>query len=199
LRRLDEFLARATGLARTAYGPDAEADPYRGLHVRPEEVSRLLAQPPGKPLLWSPDDVLPAPSGDAGSRLAVLAGAFGLDPFDVDVLIIVLAPEFDLRYERLYAFLQDDVTRRRPSVDLVLNLLCETAEAKLLRRSRFAADAPLFRRGLLTVASDPQKPRSPLLAQDLALDEQAASWLPVEMNWTRAWHPAVAASSHARP
>ena len=137
----------------------------------------MLAQPPGEPLLWSPDDALPGPRADAGSRLAALAGAFGLDSFDVDVLIIALAPEFDLRYERLYAFLQDDVTRRRPSVDLVLNLLCETAEAKLLRRSRFAADAPLFRRGLLTIASDPQKPRSPLLAQELALDGQAASWL----------------------
>ena len=175
--RLDSLLARAIALAHTTYGPDAAKDPYRGLHIRPEEVSRLLAQPPGMPVLWSSEDLPPSAGGGAGSRLAALAAAVGLDSFDLDVLIVALAPEFDLRYERIYAFLQDDVTRRRPSVDLALNLLCPAAETKLLRRSHFAADAPLFRRGLLTLASDPQKPRSPLLARDLEPDEQVVSWL----------------------
>ena len=48
----------------------------------------------------------------------------------IDVLLICLASELDLRYERLYAYLQDDVTRKQPSVDLVLNLLCPSFEAK---------------------------------------------------------------------
>ena len=38
--------------------------------------------------------------------------------------MIALAPEIDLRYERLYAYLHDDVSRRHPSVDLALNLDC---------------------------------------------------------------------------
>ena len=37
---------------------------------------------------------------------------------------------FDLRYERIYAYLQDDVTRRRPTVELVLNVLCESSAEK---------------------------------------------------------------------
>jgi hypothetical protein len=56
-------------------------------------------------------------------RLEELARLFHLTPFDVDTLLICLALELDLRYERLYAYLQDDVTKKLPSVDLVLNLL----------------------------------------------------------------------------
>ena len=57
-------------------------------------------------------------------RLDRLARLFGLSTLDIDILLICLAPELDNRYERLYAYLQDDVTRKRPSVDLVFNLLC---------------------------------------------------------------------------
>jgi hypothetical protein len=46
-----------------------------------------------------------------------------LSAFDVDLILLALAPKLDLRYERLYAYLQDDVTRTWPSVDLALNLL----------------------------------------------------------------------------
>jgi SpoVK/Ycf46/Vps4 family AAA+-type ATPase len=176
-QRLDGLLARAVALAQTAYGSSAATDPYRGLHIQPEEVHRLLSQPPGRPLLWAAQDPHLPSTGGEGSRLAALAAAFDLDPFDFDVLIIALAPEFDLHYERIYAFLQDDVTRRRPSVDLVLNLLCETTEAKLLRRARFAPDAPLLRGGLLKLVPDPQNAQPPLLAHYLKLDEQLISWL----------------------
>lgn len=174
-RRLDGLLARAIALAEAAYS-SATSDQYRGLQIQPEEVSRLLSQSPGTPLLWAaPDPHLPS-TGSERSRLAVLASAFDLDPFDLDVLIIALAPEFDLRYERLYAFLQDDVTRRRPSVDLVLNLLCETTEAKLLRRAHFTPDAPLLR-SLLKLVPDPQNVQPPLLAHCLKLDDRLVSWL----------------------
>ncbi|MGH8479385.1 MAG: AAA family ATPase [Gammaproteobacteria bacterium] len=176
LQRLDGLLARAVALAQSADG--AATDPYRGLHLRPEEVARLLSQPPGQPLLlFAAQDPRLSSVGAEGSRLAALATAFDLDPFDLDVLVIALAPEFDLRYERLYAFLQDDVTRRRPSVDLVLNLLCETVEARLVRRARFAADAPLCRSGLLHLVPDPQNAQPPLLAHFLKLDDPIASWL----------------------
>jgi hypothetical protein len=74
-----------------------------------------------------------------------LARAFQLSSFDLDVILVALAPEVDLRYERLYAYLQDDVTRRRPSIDLAFNLLCTSPEDKLARRAHLAAAAPLSR------------------------------------------------------
>ncbi|ABG51415.1 AAA ATPase [Trichodesmium erythraeum IMS101] len=36
-------------------------------------------------------------------------------------MLIALAPEIDLRYDRLYAYLQDDFTSKGSSVDLALN------------------------------------------------------------------------------
>jgi hypothetical protein len=126
-------------------------------------------------VLWTngngSDAVLPDMT-DGDSRLAWLGRAFGLSPFDIDVVMITLAPELDLRYERLYAYLQDDVSRKRPTVDLALNLLCPSIAAKLAGREHFTATAPLMRHGLLHLLPDPHQVQPPLLAHALKLDEQ---------------------------
>ena len=44
LQWLDHCLARAVSLAREAYGPEAEDDPFRGLHLGPADIERMLAQ-----------------------------------------------------------------------------------------------------------------------------------------------------------
>jgi hypothetical protein len=175
LQWLDCLLDRAVGAAQTAYGPDAATDIFRGLHISADDVARLLPRAPGVPTLsiagTDPPERASVPV-TAGSRLAWLEGAFGLTRFDVALALIALAPELDLRYHRLYAYLQDDITRRRPSVDLALNLLCPTAAAKLAGRAHFAADAPLLRHGLLHLVPEPNDLRPPLLAHYLTLDEQ---------------------------
>ncbi len=174
LARLDRKLVRALAAAEAAYGHAPGADPYRGLYVSRGDVDRLLARPPGEsPLATSgADDLVPT-----GDPLSEVAARFGLDDFERDVLLIALAPDVDLRYERLYAYLQDDVTRRRPSVDLALNLLCVSAADKLARRACFAPAAPLRRLGLLRLIADPAHAEPPLLAHALALDEQIVRWV----------------------
>jgi SpoVK/Ycf46/Vps4 family AAA+-type ATPase len=175
-KRLDRLLERAISVAQILY-ESAVPDHFSGLQIQPEEVHRLLAQPPGKPLLWVAPDDSTVTSLQQNSSFADLANHFQLIPFDIDVILIALAPEFDLRYERIYAFLQDDITRRRPSVDLILNLLCETTEEKLLHRARFAPEAPLICNLLISLSADPQQPHSPLLSHTLKLDEQMIRWL----------------------
>jgi AAA+ superfamily predicted ATPase len=110
--------------------------------------------------------------GAESTRLAWLAQAFDLSRFDLDLILIALAPELDRRYERLYAYLQDDVTCKRPTVDLALNLLCSDAVAKLDRRAHFATDAPLIWHGLLHLIPDSNQLPPPLLAHHFKLDEQ---------------------------
>ncbi len=58
-------------------------------------------------------------------RLHILSELFDLDPFERDILLIGLAPELDLRYEKIYSFLQNDVTKKKPTVDLALTLLSQ--------------------------------------------------------------------------
>ena len=38
-------------------------------------------------------------------RLPALQQLFGLTRFETDILLICIAPELDLRYERIYAYL----------------------------------------------------------------------------------------------
>jgi SpoVK/Ycf46/Vps4 family AAA+-type ATPase len=175
LQRLDRLLERAVSEAAAAYGPEAASDRFRGLHISQGEVARLLVRAPGVPALWTEGEERQEPEPDPlgeDSRLAWLRQAFNLSPFDMDVILIALAPELDLRYERLYAYLQDDVTRKRPGVDLALNLLSPSVEAKLTNRSRFAPAAPLIQHRLIDLIPDPQQMQPPLLSHALKLDEQ---------------------------
>ena len=75
-----------------------------------------------------------------------------LSAIDYGLLLLVLAPDFDPRYERRYGFLHDDVTRRRPSVELARLLLdptetgCLTASLQsgaLLLNERLVEIVPL--------------------------------------------------------
>ena len=177
LGRLDRMLRAAVEQMLASLGPEAAADPFRGLYISRDDAARLLdAWPgyiasPGQPSLA--DDLTEAGHRhDAAPELAWLAGAYGLSSFDLDIVLLALAPEVDLRYERVYAFLQDDVSRRRPTVDLALNLLCATPEAKLRRRWHFTADGPLVRRDIVRLVADPGHTEPPLLAQVLKLDER---------------------------
>jgi AAA+ superfamily predicted ATPase len=180
LRRLDRLLGRAISAAQAGEAQHSTDDPFRGLYIDDEELARLLARQPGEPMLQA-DQAAHAhlwPEGsDASARLAGLARTFGLSAFDQDLILVGVAPELDLRYERLYAYLQDDVTRRRPTIDLALNLLCSSAETKLARRDHVAPGAPLIRNGIVRLVPDPSQPQPPLLALYLTIDEQILRWL----------------------
>ncbi len=171
LRRLDQRLERAVA----ACGDDFDADELRGLYIDQDEVRGLLGRGPGA-VPWQ----LPADRDEAEPEridLPWLRAAFGLDTFDVELVVMALAPEVDLRYERVYAFLQDDITRRRPTVELALNLLCSGAEAKLAGRAHLAADGALIQSGIVRLLADPGQVEPPVLARYLKIDDQVAGML----------------------
>lgn len=143
---LDRLLGRAVEAVLAVYG--ADHDPFRGLYLDPGEIARLARLQPRLPFR-AQDEPSPLDLLDPGSRPAELAARFQLTGFDLGVLLVALAPEVDLRYERLYAFLHDDVSRPRPSVDLALTLLSASPGEKLARLEHFAPDAPLVRHRLI--------------------------------------------------
>lgn len=110
--------------------------------------------------------------------LPKLACLFGLSPFELQTVIICLAPELHRKYDKLYAYLQDDITRKKPSVDLVLDLLCETEVDRWRARTIFSGHASLFRAGILHMTDDPQSPSgSSGLARFLKLDPRILNFL----------------------
>jgi hypothetical protein len=173
LRRLDVALAQAVAcFDALAPGDEAEAS---GLYITPQEIARLLADEPD--LGYGDGAAGGLALHEPGSRLADLAARFGLTPLDADLLLIAVAPEIDRRYERIYGYLQDDMTRRRPTVDLALRLLLPDAPARLAARGRLAPSAPLLRHGLLRLLDDPQDYQPPLLLRSLAPEARVVDFL----------------------
>jgi SpoVK/Ycf46/Vps4 family AAA+-type ATPase len=110
-------------------------------------------------------------------RLAELARIFGLTAFDLDVVMLCLAPELDRGYERLYAYLHDDVTRQRPTADLALNLFCPDLDAKLAARTRLTPAGPLLRHHLVELREEPGQHSASWLGSGLRLDPRVVGYL----------------------
>ncbi|MBD2341671.1 ATP-binding protein [Calothrix sp. FACHB-156] len=174
LQLLDQRLAQAIASIHTE--DDPKPHPYQGLlHPEPEAVEQLLTSKPGEPRFQNEDE----PSVEFSfvqippdSPLAWLQQTFGLSAFDLEVVAIAIAPEIDRRYEQLYAYLQDDVRCKCPTIDLALNLLCPSAPAKLKQRSRFASNAPLLQQGLLHLIPDQNQSKPTFLSYRLYLNDQ---------------------------
>ncbi|MEE6296180.1 AAA family ATPase [Georgenia wangjunii] len=163
--RVVEERVRALVVERRAVDP-APDDPFRGLYLSEETVDRLLAAhgegtvpgagaPPSAveealARVETEADVREA----AGERLRLreTARAFGLDALDVELLLVALACDLDARFERLFGYLNDDVTRRRPSVAVAL-ALCGVPLASADGRGR-VLHGPLVRGGLVHVEDD---------------------------------------------
>jgi len=106
-----------------------------------------------------------------------LCGLFRLTPFERDILLVCLAPEVDRKYDKLYAFIQDDVTRKRPSVDLIMRLLCQNFEEKITARSFFHHDSPLLRHQLISFVGEDALTSVPLLSRFVRLDDRIADFI----------------------
>lgn len=141
---LDRVLAVAVEREARRLGPASLLDPWRGLHMGPEDVRATLAEAPHVPLAAEADAIasIAAPAR-ADPQLGRVAEWLGLEDVDLAVLALAFAPEHDLRYERVYAYLQDDMTRRRPSPDLLARLLCASHEDRPRVLRRFAPGMPL--------------------------------------------------------
>ncbi|GAA4095457.1 ATP-binding protein [Actinomadura miaoliensis] len=119
-------------------------------------------------------------TAEAGCDLPLtrLTRLLGLSPFERRVVVICLAPELDRRYDKIYAYLQDDITRKRPSADLVLDLLCDDREQWRTGRALLTPQAPLLRLGILHETGDPANPSgSSGLGRFLGLDGRILGFL----------------------
>ena len=193
LRRLDLLihLRLASMTLQNEAFPQAQA--ARTMYITRQEVDWLLAGDDGVPSDSAPAaqraaldrltaeiDARVRHSGRDGVELPLVALSrlLGLSAMEHDAIVICLAPELRRKYDRIYAYLQDDITRRRPSVDLVLEVLYATEQQRWQARSRFSESAPLLRHGILRAVDDLQSPSgSSGLAQFLALDPRICQFL----------------------
>jgi hypothetical protein len=197
LARIDIAIRRQVREWQLA-GQDS-SDAFRGLYTSDEHAEALLARPFGGN--WGALADLPSEEKHAfdqaedaaraaaqavverarregrGLRLEHLCERFQLGGFERDALLICLAPALDLRYERIYGYLQDDVTRKWPSANLVLDLLTEPALGRLRYLRHLAEDAPLFAHRLLRRLAGSGGDQVSLLSQMMGPDETIVAWL----------------------
>ncbi|MFI7081364.1 ATP-binding protein [Micromonospora sp. NPDC049903] len=184
--RLGLLAARVRGAVteRRRDDPDPD-DAFRGLYVSADHAERLAAAPTraaatvGVPSKEGSPAIHEALAGDPSlhpdghePRLLRLARRFGLGALDVDFLLVALLPDVEARYEKLYGYLHDDVSRRRATIGLALEL-CGLPASAVAGRSRFAASAPLVGGGLLLV----EQPDQPYLSRPLRVPDRVAGYL----------------------
>lgn len=114
---------------------------------------------------------------DIGLSLDRLSRQFHLNAWDTDILLLCLAPELDVSYEKIYAYIQDDLTRKKPGVDFVLNVICRSFEEKMSIRRRLEPGSPLIDFGIIQVLPDQAGQVSTLLGSSLKVDERIVSYL----------------------
>lgn len=177
LTRLAELVSTVVE-ERSAADPSAH-DALRGLRPSAEFVGHLMdvsgLDPEPGPLpstveaFLAPDLIVDL---DAWPRLADLAETFGLTAFDVAALVLAAAPDLHRVFEACYGYLNDDVTRRRATVALVLDL-CGYHTLDPAARARFGAGAPLVDGGLLVV----EDAERPLLSRALRVPDRVVAHL----------------------
>ncbi len=170
--------------AATEWRRTSDPDPldrFRGLHISPAHVDALLTAP-SAPL--PPDeayaDRLACLERDADEaeraghqlRLRMLVRSIGLDDLDVEALLIALAPDLDDRFERLYGYLHDDVTRRRASIGLWLEL-CGIKPAGGVAWQRLAPGGALTESRLVLV----EESERPFLTRSLRVPDRVTAFL----------------------
>ncbi|AAM05468.1 TPA: hypothetical protein HA338_08375 [Methanosarcina acetivorans] len=110
-------------------------------------------------------------------RLHILSELFGLDPFEMDILLIGLAPELDLKYEKLYPYLQNDVNKKRPTVDLVLSMFIPAIEEKIKAREYFLPDASLRKNHLIHLLEGETNSSLSLISSFIKIDDRIVNFL----------------------
>ena len=165
-------------ILETRTGAAGGQDALRGMYISDREVDRLVEdkkENSGAGELMERASAIRAAiearkAADGGVRLALphLAETYRLTPFEEHVVLAVLAPELDGRFGTLYAYLQNDLARRRASTDLILRILCGSAEERMKALELFSHEGSLFRLRLLR---NIEKSDDPARYWPLALDD----------------------------
>lgn len=198
LERLDLLLHRQILRLRAQY--QLSLDEFRGLYISDQQVDQLLTTLSSEDSQISTPDSLTSRANELHrqhvaevrdhSTWKELINEFRLSPFEQDVLLLAIAPELDLKYETIFAYLNNDVTRKLPTFDLALHVFACDLTARLDLRRYLLSDATLFRDGLLRITTHERTTWlatsfsvAPAVSEFLLSVEPARDCKPPETRW----------------
>ena len=175
-------------------------DQFRGLYVSDEQVDAVLRErhqrldkeghrldlPPALSQLSQQAcaldqeiEMMTIASAAAGISLPLtrLVEIFSLSALERDALLLCVAVEVDLAFETLYSYAQNDVTRKLPTPDLALRLLCDSHEKRLNHRNIFSPDGTLMGTPLVAFAANSPQHELAFLARPLKAHDRVVDFL----------------------
>lgn len=170
---------------RTPHGQQGQLDQLQGLVLNEREIVSFLSQDIGARMVHDESGSGQNPAAGASQRsdesnlssqLNQITQLFRLSRVEERCLILCLAAEIDANYSKVFAFVQDDVTQKQPSVDLALRLFSSDLLQSIEHRAIFSPNAPLVKNRLLQLG-DSNTWHLPYLQQTLKLDERIAAFL----------------------
>jgi SpoVK/Ycf46/Vps4 family AAA+-type ATPase len=157
-------------------GGENEIDKFHGLYISNKDIDGILSSPqinlsasygqvktiasiPLANQIKQLEAEIKAGRIDAAKRglvlrLDFLKELFGLSQIEVDVLLISLLPEIDLRYQKVFAYWQDDISQKAPTIDLLTSLLGNSSDEILRARDYFLAPSPLIKYFLISLKDE---------------------------------------------
>lgn len=108
-----------------------------------------------------------------GSRLTQVGERFTLSRRERDVLLVALAPELDVKYEKIFAYLQDDYTRKRPTVGLILRVIAGVAGGAFEERNLLGTGGALRTNRLLRISAQQES----MLSAFVEVDRRVLSFI----------------------
>jgi len=176
------------------------SEKFRGLYISEDSVHQLIERPIGgnwgfgvdlpveeqntfQALLGKVDEELIQIRNRANQEKVILKidqliEIFQLSEFEFNAFMVCIAPNLDSKYERIYGFLQDDVTNRNASFGLILDLLVtEPGLEKVNYFSFFNDNSSLMKNELIILANDHQNTGKSILNQNYLVPKEIISWL----------------------
>lgn len=166
-------------------------NPYPGLFLSDKEVNDLFSKAPdGSTPFGEIEELLEEfqrlseeislkkkGSMENGTYLSllVLQNTFRLSPFETDILLLCLLPELQKKYEKIYGYLQDDLTQKRPSVALISDILANSTESRAEILRYFFLENSLSRFDLISMLETSHQ--SSISAKGLSIDERILNYL----------------------
>lgn len=193
LARVDLLVRAQVVRWRLTFGATKAQQMWGMLHVTDAEIDRYLgatlAAPDQLPesLLevlrhyWEAEAevgrrisvALEATPADLCLRLKSLCSAFALSEVERDLVLLCLLPEIDSRYRRIYGYLQDDASRTKPPIELLLQMVAPRTASLEAAHAVFEPGSALVAMRLINVG-DAEENRA---MRSVRLDDRIVSYL----------------------
>lgn len=139
----DYFISEAEVLSQLSSGPIMKGNsPHASAEKLLDSEIRKKGEEIAERISATDEPVMTLP-------LYRLSKIFGLDMIELSALVAAVAPDTDRKYERIFAYFNNDLNKKTPSLHLILSLHLPSREVAENACRYFSGRSPLLKLGLL--------------------------------------------------